>query len=234
MFQYIGMNRVQVFYKAGSGFYSDAQKQIDLMYSTRGNAGSGGTRWRVDGSAELAEYRNEMTDIFKSLYRRTTIERDEKGQITKFNITKKVNKEIGERVANLASKIANHLEIYDAEQQRVYSTLRQQSKGIRLNQVQRKELNSDLRVGEKAYLRSTGKSNAGNRADESRYRTDEAEDTNIATTINRQLNTQRNAIWHSIQKEGPDAVRGYTQDVVTAIYKRYANTERAASRRRRK
>ena len=220
--------------KGSSGFINDAQKQIDLMYSTRGNAGSGGTRWRVGGSAELAEYRNEMTSIFLSLYRRTTIERDEKGQITKFNLSRKVNKEIGERVANLASKIANHLEIYDPEQQRVYSTLRQQAKGIRLNQAQRKELNSDLRVGERAYLRSTGKSNAGNRADESGYRTDEAADTNIATTINRQLNAQRNAVWHSVQKEGPDAVQGYTQDVATAIYKRYVNTERAASRRRKK
>lgn len=231
MFQYIGMNRVQVFYKAGSGFRRDATAQAKSLL-TRGSSGDN-VRWRLSGDADVKKLQKEMTDLFNSMYRRTTIERDEKGKITQFTMSKKAYWDIGNRAYNLASKIANSIEIFDQTAYDNYATLREQAKGMKLSDAQKREIRDSLR-GQQRILIQKGRSDAGSRAEEGGYQTDDWVNTDIARKLNENINVAKESIWHSVHKEGKNAAAGYTLTIQKAIFNRFKKVERAAAGRRRK
>lgn len=218
--------------KGGSGFARDAARQAGALLGRGSSANN--VRWRIGSGGNVAEYQKEMTDIFKSMYRQSTIERDERGNVVRFKISRAVYDSIGARTYNLASKIANHIEIFDPEAQSQYNQLREQAKGIKLSSAERREIRDTLRGQQRMFVSGSGRSDAGSRAEESGYRTDEWNNVSIARRLNENINAARDSIWHSVHKEGADAARGYTQTVMQSIFERYKKTERAASQRRKK
>ena len=212
--------------KAGSGFIGQAQRSAARMLSGAGGA------WRIGSTGDFYGYQQEITDIYKSLYRRTEIVRDSRGGVKSWRMNRKTMNDISQRVNNLSQRIADNLELYNHTAAQEYATLREQAKGIHIDQQTRSEVRDSLRNGERMLVRTTGRSDAGSRASESGYRTSEANNTNIIRQINSNLNAARSNIWYSVHQEGPGASQYYARDVANAIMDRYKRVESAARKRR--
>ena len=217
--------------KGGSGFARDAARQAGALLG-RGSSGDN-VRWRLSGNADITGLKKEMTDLFNSMYRRITVERDEKGNITKFSMAKQDYWDIGNRAFSLASKIANNIEIFNQTAYDNYATLREQAKGMKLSDAQKREIRDSLR-GQQRILIQKGRSDAGSRAEEGGYQTDDWVNTDIARKLNENINVAKESIWHSVHKEGTNAAAGYTLTIQKAIFNRFKKVERAAAGRRKK
>ena len=248
VFQYIGMNRVQVFYKAGSGFKKAAAASAKALASSGGRASG----WRF---ANPGEYADEIQKLFENMYRSGLVSvRDEKGRLQQLGGSDEALNKAGARIEALAQKMANDVEVYDKDAQEKYSQLqRVWGKAVRVDAKDMKEFRNRIQEGQKMLVNVRGtkgtatrnsmpgakrsrSSDAAERAREAAqqglYQTEKKTNVDILTEANDRMNAARSLIWRNARERGE--TQGYAYDFNTELWNRYERLERQAAKRRRK
>jgi hypothetical protein len=212
--------------KAGSGFMSAAGRQAGFIQ--RGAAGS----WRLGGGGSA--FTREIQELYKSMYRRgLTFRRDSRGRNLEMIGSDEKWLEAGERILELAGKIAADVQIYNQPAAEHYSNLRKMwGKGVYVNAKEMREFRAGMQYGDQMLINPRGRrgiaSDASARAEAVGYSHNGGSNADILLHANRQMNATRNAIWQNASRSGIDM----TGDINNELIERYEKTERAAWRRR--
>ena len=210
--------------KGGSGFRNAAWNS-----AVRAGKGASGN-WRL---SDPTKYAKDIQKAFQSMYRSGIVmQRDARGRVLGWGGSDEAIMKAADRLVGLAQRMSNDLELYNPEQAREYSLLRQKyGDAISVSSKDWKEFLSTKRARDVVLLNPRGRRGISSGAD---TRAEEVgrEGGNVVNTLhqmNEALNDQRRMIWRSADS---GERRAYVGDINEALIKQYQKAERAAWKRR--
>lgn len=211
--------------KGGSGFRNAA-------WNGAVKAGKGASRdWRL---SDPTKYAKDIQKAFQSMYRSgIVIQRDERGRVIGWKGTDEAIMKAGERLLNLAQRMSNDLELYNPEQAREYSILRQKyGNAISVSSKDWKEFLNTKRARDTVLINPRGRRGIASGAD-ARAEEVGGEGGNVVNTLhsmNEALNDQRRMIWRKPMDGGER--NEYVGNINETLIKQYERAEKAAWKRR--